>query len=183
MSDTTDIVARLSGMSADHGPDGWPAVRMRDITALCEEVTRLRAALAQAGAGREPVAEIVTVRHFHEYDGSALEDTTGYLVTSVRLLGPEPTKEGTQPLYFGAADPSPAQREPLSDAEIAALHNSASACVQFLQPATVRQIARAIERAHGIATSGTKGAARTEDTAPGAGERDNVAIKPPERSA
>ena len=52
----TDIVARLSGMSADHGPDGWPAVQMRDITALCEEVTRLRAALAQAGAGREPVA-------------------------------------------------------------------------------------------------------------------------------
>lgn len=36
----------LAGMSADHGPDGWPAVQMRDISALCDEVARLRAALA-----------------------------------------------------------------------------------------------------------------------------------------
>ena len=42
-----------------------------------------------------------------------MEDTTGYLVTSVRLLGPEPTKEGTQPLYFGTAPtaPAPAQED------------------------------------------------------------------------
>ena len=61
----------------------------------------------------EPAAEVVTVRHFHEYEGSAMEDTTGYLVTSVRLLGPEPTKEGTQPLYFGTAPtaPAPAQED------------------------------------------------------------------------
>lgn len=46
MSDPIDIVERLAGMSADHGPDGWPAVQMRDISALCDEVGRLRAALA-----------------------------------------------------------------------------------------------------------------------------------------
>jgi hypothetical protein len=75
------------------------------------------------------------------------------------------------------AHPSPAQREPLSDAQIAVLHNSASAGVQFLQSATVRQLVRATERAHGITTSGTKGAARTEDTAPAAGERANDEAK------
>lgn len=30
MSDPIDIVERLAGMSADHGPDGWPAVQMRE---------------------------------------------------------------------------------------------------------------------------------------------------------
>ena len=46
MTDPIDIAERLAGLSADHGPDGWPAVQMRDISALCDEVARLRAALA-----------------------------------------------------------------------------------------------------------------------------------------
>ena len=47
MTNPIDMVERLAGMSADHGPDGWPAVQMRDITALCDEVRRLRAELAE----------------------------------------------------------------------------------------------------------------------------------------
>ena len=80
MSDPIDIVARLSGMAADHGPDGWPAVQMRDITALCNEVTRLRrwnsthaprlaalealhkTAQAEAEAGRDAVATLASER-------------------------------------------------------------------------------------------------------------------------
>ena len=40
----------------------------------------------------------------------------------------------------------------LTDAQIAALQAGLGSGVQFLQPATVRIIARAIEAAHGIAT-------------------------------
>lgn len=39
----SDIVKRLRLLEADHPPDGWPAVQMRDITALLDEVERLAA--------------------------------------------------------------------------------------------------------------------------------------------
>lgn len=38
-----DIVEDLRGFEADHEPDGWPAVKMRQISALCDEAERLRA--------------------------------------------------------------------------------------------------------------------------------------------
>jgi len=37
-----DLVERMRVLEVDHGPDGWPAVQMRDISALCDEVDRLR---------------------------------------------------------------------------------------------------------------------------------------------
>lgn len=163
MSDTTDIVARLSGMSADHGPDGWPAVRMRDITALCEEVTRLRAALAQAGAGREPVGwGQLGLRNGHTYVRMHYE---GHLY-------PPPADVARNlnlvPLY---AHPSPAQREPLSDAQVLACVRSVGVPApmgltrdrgpyEVTEPTWfLTELVRAIERAHGITDSGTKGAA------------------------
>lgn len=36
------IVTEMRGFEIDHEPDGWPAVRMRQISALCDEVDRLR---------------------------------------------------------------------------------------------------------------------------------------------
>lgn len=39
----SDLLGRLRLLEADHGPDGFPAVRMRDITRLClfcDEVRR-----------------------------------------------------------------------------------------------------------------------------------------------
>lgn len=37
-----DIVKEMRGFEIDHEPDGWPAVRMRQVSALCDEVERLR---------------------------------------------------------------------------------------------------------------------------------------------
>lgn len=37
-----DILEEMRWFEIDHEPDGWPAVRMRQITALCDEVERLR---------------------------------------------------------------------------------------------------------------------------------------------
>jgi hypothetical protein len=43
MSDTlTEIMELIPIMQADHEPDGWPAIRMDQVTALYDEVLRLQ---------------------------------------------------------------------------------------------------------------------------------------------
>jgi len=39
---TADLIKRMEMLAADHEPDGWPAVQMKDIAALCEEIKRLK---------------------------------------------------------------------------------------------------------------------------------------------
>lgn len=36
------LIEKLRLLEVDHAPDGWPAVQMRDITALLDMVERLR---------------------------------------------------------------------------------------------------------------------------------------------
>ena len=38
-----DLLARMRLFEVDHKSEGWPAVQMREITALCDEIERLRA--------------------------------------------------------------------------------------------------------------------------------------------
>ena len=33
-----ELMGRMRSLEADHTPDGWPAVKMRDITALCDAI-------------------------------------------------------------------------------------------------------------------------------------------------
>lgn len=70
-----DIVEEMRGFSTDHEPDGWPAVRMRQITALCDEIDRLRyqveigKQVVNLGVGlmtTEQLGQWVGVRHFLE---------------------------------------------------------------------------------------------------------------------
>ena len=37
-----EVVDRMRALEADHAPDGWPAVQMRDISALCDAVETLQ---------------------------------------------------------------------------------------------------------------------------------------------
>lgn len=67
-----DIVAEMRGFEIDHEPEGWPAVRMRQVSALCDEVERLRAEVAELDELREKMADILSR-------------------TAVALRGPEPT--------------------------------------------------------------------------------------------
>lgn len=46
-----DIVAEMRGFEIDHDPDGWPGIRMRQVSALCNEIERLRAEVAMLRAG------------------------------------------------------------------------------------------------------------------------------------
>lgn len=34
----SDIVKRMRGFESDHTPDGWPAIRMREVSELCDRV-------------------------------------------------------------------------------------------------------------------------------------------------
>lgn len=43
-----DIVEQMRSFESDHEPDGWPAVTMGQVSALCDEVERLRADIATA---------------------------------------------------------------------------------------------------------------------------------------
>jgi hypothetical protein len=51
--DIRTLIDRMRAWELDTTPDGWPAVQMRDITALCDEVERLnvRANLAPTAHG------------------------------------------------------------------------------------------------------------------------------------
>ena len=37
----TALLGRMRLLAVDHQPDGWPAVRMSDVTALCDELERI----------------------------------------------------------------------------------------------------------------------------------------------
>ena len=37
-----DIVDEMRGLEIGHEPEGWPSVKMRKISALCDEIDRLR---------------------------------------------------------------------------------------------------------------------------------------------
>lgn len=41
---TSALIERMRAFEADHAPDGWPCIRMRDITALCDAVEAATAA-------------------------------------------------------------------------------------------------------------------------------------------
>jgi hypothetical protein len=45
-----ELLNRMRLLEVDHEPDGWPAVRMRDITALVDEIER------RVGIGGELIA-------------------------------------------------------------------------------------------------------------------------------
>lgn len=40
-----DLLERMRGFEIDHVPEGWPAIRMRDISALCDAINDLQATL------------------------------------------------------------------------------------------------------------------------------------------
>lgn len=36
-----ELISNCRLLETDHYPDGWPAIRMKDVTALCDEIERL----------------------------------------------------------------------------------------------------------------------------------------------
>ena len=42
------ILGSIRALESEHGPDNWPAVQMRDLTAMRDEIAHLRVALEHA---------------------------------------------------------------------------------------------------------------------------------------
>jgi len=53
MTDTDKLIKRMRTLEIDHEPDGWPAIRMRDISALCDAVERANLELERLQASIE----------------------------------------------------------------------------------------------------------------------------------
>ncbi len=88
-----DIVEQMRSFEFDHEPDGWPAIQMKQVSALCDEIERLRAVIDAANA-QEPLAK------------SYKNSSTG---TGVEFLVINEMPEGETELY---AHPIPAQQSP-----------------------------------------------------------------------
>ena len=63
------LIERFRGLHFDHAPDGWPAVRTREITALLARITELESQLAQ----RFDAADMATAAAQGFRDGAAKE--------------------------------------------------------------------------------------------------------------
>jgi hypothetical protein len=53
-AELAELLGRMRGLAVDHEPQGWPAIQMKDITALCDAIvalnTRNRALESHAAA-------------------------------------------------------------------------------------------------------------------------------------
>jgi len=53
MTDYTKLIERVRVYEQDHAPDGWPAIKMRDVSALADAIESLQAENERLKADRE----------------------------------------------------------------------------------------------------------------------------------
>lgn len=71
----SDVLKRVHALEADHQPDGWPAIQMRDLIVLRSAVMELRAELRTQRAGvRAVVAAAVKLVCAPAWAGISDED-------------------------------------------------------------------------------------------------------------
>lgn len=56
------LITRLRGLPIDHAPDGWPAVRMREITALLDHIDTLQSDAARLDWLADPANPLSNVQ-------------------------------------------------------------------------------------------------------------------------
>lgn len=71
-----ELIERLRSFEIDHDPDGWPGVRMRQISAMCDAVESL---LAENERLKHNLATTEqTMREYQELAGKRLEEIAKY---------------------------------------------------------------------------------------------------------
>ena len=54
-----DVLERMKLLEIDHTPDGWPAIQTKEVTAMRDEILRLRKELTAQRAGMRDVLTCV----------------------------------------------------------------------------------------------------------------------------
>ena len=105
----SDLVAFLRGFAEDHEPDGWPAIRMRQVTELCDMVESLRHQLAdEKMCHAETREQLAAGQHYAQQLREALEiirqdEVDPHTMAVLALSEPHDTSALdtiTKPLHF-----------------------------------------------------------------------------------
>ena len=76
MDDYKEQIEWLRGFEIDHSPDGWPAIRMREISAMCNAIESL---LAENERLKHNLATTEqTMREYQELAAKRLEEIAKY---------------------------------------------------------------------------------------------------------
>ena len=86
-----DIVEEMRGFEIDHEPEGWPAVKMRQISALCDEIDRLRRRIDAAPLAIMDTRDVLGICAPTEEDFPSLYALQGKRVRLVLENIPEPS--------------------------------------------------------------------------------------------
>jgi hypothetical protein len=76
-----DLVQQMRVFEVDHTPDGWPAIRMREVSALCDEIEALK--LAEEGA-KEAFGHVVQQKQDAEAECKRLRELLDGAYKSLR---------------------------------------------------------------------------------------------------
>lgn len=67
-----ELIERMRGFEIDHSPDGWPAIRMREISAMCDAVESLLAENERLNHNLTSTEQ--TMREYQELAAKRLEE-------------------------------------------------------------------------------------------------------------
>lgn len=71
-----ELIERLRSFEIDHEPDGWPGVRMRQISAMCDAIESLLAENERLKHNLTTTEQ--TMREYQELAAKRLEEITKY---------------------------------------------------------------------------------------------------------
>ena len=71
-----ELIERLRSFEIDHEPDGWPGVRMRQISAMCDAIESLLAENERLNHNLTSTEQ--TMREYQELAAKRLEEITKY---------------------------------------------------------------------------------------------------------
>ena len=71
-----ELIERLRGFEIDHSPDGWPAIRMREISAMCDAIESLLAENERLNHNLTSAEQ--TMREYQELAAKRLEEIAKY---------------------------------------------------------------------------------------------------------
>ena len=76
MDDYKELIERLRSFEIDHEPDGWPGVRMRQISAMCDAIESLLAENERLKHNLTTTEQ--TMREYQELAAKRLEEIAKY---------------------------------------------------------------------------------------------------------